>query len=83
MKKEIEEVVDLVILNFIYGAGVVLMAGSLIVFLIGHFKQNPSYMSYASVCGIVGAAVTIVFGIIRRMRKTTNKEQNHKDVQGG
>jgi len=83
LKREIEEVVDAVILNIIYFAGVVLMIGCVIVFGVGHFKQNADYMSHASNWGIVAAVVTLVVVFARRMRKSTGTHQNPKDLQGG
>ncbi len=83
MKKEIEEVVDAVILNIIYVASFVLMIMCVIAFGVGHFKQNAEYMSHASNWGIVGAIVTVVVGFVRRMRKSTGTHQNPKDIQGG
>jgi len=82
LKREIEEVVDVVIPNIIYGVGIALMFGSVLVFGYGHFTQNAEWMSRASHWGLAGAVMTIVFGIIRRARSHASAKGKLEETRG-
>jgi hypothetical protein len=54
------------------------MFGSVVFFLYGHFSQNPAYMDQATQWGLIGAAVTVVFGLIRRLRTPSHSQEEKK-----
>jgi hypothetical protein len=76
LKREFEEVVDVVLLNLIYGVALLTMLGSLAVFLYGHFTGNLEDMNSAAHWGLIGSGLTVLFGFIRRLRPSTPPKEN-------
>jgi hypothetical protein len=79
----LERLVDVIILNLIFGVGMVLVAVSVVLFAYGNLTEQVKYMDSAAHLGLVGAALTVIFGFIRRLRSKSHANEDAKVPNGG